>query len=188
MEGRATESCYFDLFRTAREHPLQYKPVSNPKDKSKPGEVYDRLDRAFRAYERSRDEGWLVIDRDAWTESELDDVCRKARARGYHVALSNPCFELWLYLHKRDNRPFADRHECQRALGEILANYSPDRKGSFDPQGLREGIEAALERAAALDQHPDTPWPRHQATRVYRLVRKLMSDPTTENTGQHIRS
>jgi hypothetical protein len=30
-------------------------------------------------------------------------VYRLAKAHGFHLALSNPCFELWLYLHVRDS-------------------------------------------------------------------------------------
>jgi hypothetical protein len=39
-----------------------------------------------------------------------------AKRENYHLALSNPCFELWLWLHLKLNRPFFDRHDCQRSL------------------------------------------------------------------------
>jgi hypothetical protein len=174
FEGAATEPKYFELFRTPREKTVQYKPVNNPKHKSKPSEVLQRLSKEFQKYKK-KDEGWLVIDRDAWTETDLNAVCRDAREQGLHVALSNPCFELWLYLHLRDNTAFADRHDCQRRLAAVLTKYSPEKKGDYDAEPLKEHIARAIARAAVLDIHPHTPWPTNQCTRVYKLVQSLQA-------------
>ena len=81
------------------------------------------------------DEGWIVIDRDAWTETELNNVHREANERGFYVAFSNPCFELWLYLHLCDARSFNDRHDCHRGLAGVLPGYSPDTKGGYQAPG-----------------------------------------------------
>ena len=175
FEGAETEPKYFELFRTPRDHVVQYKPVHNPNHKSKPADVLQRLARDFRNYKRGKDEGWLVIDRDAWPEADLNTVCREARAKDFQVALSNPCFELWLYLHLRDNATFAHRHDCQNRLATVLADYSPNKKGSYDPEVLRTKIDQAIKRAAELDIHPHTPWPTNQCTRVYKLVQSLQA-------------
>ena len=174
FEGAETEPTYFELFRTPREKTVQYKPVGNPNHKSKPSEVLQRLTKEFKNYKKT-DEAWLVIDRDAWPETELNKVCKDAREKGFYVALSNPCFELWLYLHLRDNTAFVDRHDCQRRLATVLAKYSPEKKGDYDAELLKEHIARAIARAAALDIHPHTPWPTHQCTRVYKLVQSLQA-------------
>jgi hypothetical protein len=177
MEGAETEPRYFEEFKTEREAEIQIKLVPNPKHKSKPTEVLQRLRQYMRQNAtREGDEAWIVIDRNSWPEAELDQVCREAAGLGYFVAVSNPCFELWLYLHLRDNRPFPDRHDCQRELARALPSYSPGKKSSYDVADvavLIEGVEAAIQRATALDVNPGQPWPRTQATRVYRLVQKL---------------
>ena len=175
MEGKETEPRYFDCFKTDREADMQIKLVPNPKHKSRPMEVFLRLVDYFRrTATRSKDEGWLVIDRDAWSEAELDEVCTKAKTEGFFVAMSNPCFELWLYLHLRTDRPFNGRHDCQKRLEEILDSYSMDSKGGYDVGALLHGVENAIERAIKLDLNPDHPWPKSQCTRVYRLVAKLL--------------
>jgi hypothetical protein len=102
MEGAETEPRYFKEFRAPREGKIQIKLVNNPKHKSRPDEVLRRLEQYSRRNGTPGDEGWIVIDRDAWPEEELNDVHRRARAAHFSVAISNPCFELWLYLHLRD--------------------------------------------------------------------------------------
>ena len=183
MEGAETEPRYFSEFRLPRESKTQIKLVKNPKHKSKPAEVLQRLRHYFTKNSLPGDTGWLVIDRDAWTEQELDDVHRHAREQGFTVVLSNPCFELWLYLHLRDPRPFNDRHDCQRRLAEVLPGYHPDSKGSYDAPRLLEGLDRALDRARTTDLEPRDRWPRAQATRVYQLVEHILcrnAGPSTE--------
>jgi RloB-like protein len=45
------------------------------------------------------DEKWCVVDTD---EFDLDDAARIAAEKSVHLAVSNPCFELWLLLHHRE--------------------------------------------------------------------------------------
>ena len=50
------------------------------------------------------DELCLVIDRDkqSWTEATISEVAQFCHAKQYILALSNPCFELWLLIHHYD--------------------------------------------------------------------------------------
>jgi hypothetical protein len=174
MEGAETEPRYFEEFKPSREAETQIKLVSNPNHKSKPKEVFNRLAVAFRPYSIKRgDEAWMVIDRDAWTDEELHEVYGAAQAAGFQIAMSNPCFELWLYLHLRDAKPFMDRHHCQRELAAILHEYTPERKGDYDAASLVKAVRAAAARAKLGDSSPYDVWPKQQATRVYRLVERL---------------
>ena len=176
MEGAETEPRYFNEFRTPREADLQIKLVPNPKHRSAPKEVFQRLTRFFsKGYSTGRDQGWIVIDRDAWTEEELNQVSLAAQESGLQVALSNPCFELWLYLHLRDSRPFNDRHACQSGLAAELPNYQPDNKGSYDAAAILSSVDQAIRRAEITDNTQHAAWPHQQGTRVYKLVKILLS-------------
>lgn len=174
MEGARTEPIYFFALRPGREAAIRLILVSNPGHKSHPSAVLTRLHEwARRNGLRKADQGWLIIDRDDVPEAQLDQVCADARACGYHVAVSNPCFELWLWLHRRPNRSFLDRDQCQRHLAEELVGYE---KGNYDAAALiAAGAADAVQRALALDLDPDAPWPKQQGTRVYRLVRSLLA-------------
>ncbi len=180
-EGKETEPRYLEAFFTPCEAETQIKIVPNPKHESKPKEVLSRLKRFFdRDYSKARgDEAWMLIDRDDWPEEELQNVYREAKQAGFTVLMSNPCFELWLYLHLRENCPFTDRHDCQRKLANVLPGYSPDNKGDYAMGPLKDNVAQAVIRAKTLDTKPQEPWPTGQATRVYDLVERLLKAANT---------
>ncbi len=171
-EGAETEPIYFAEFHPGREGGFRLKVLGNPRHKSRPIEVLNRLlDYEMRERPGPNTEYWAVIDRDAWNPAELDEVSREiAKRENYHLALSNPCFELWLWLHLKPNRPFFDRHDCQRSL---CREWSEFAKGAYDAAMLMPLVPVACERAKAIDEEPEKPWPTEQATRVYRLVERL---------------
>ena len=55
------------------------------------------------------DQFWLCIDKDHWAEpghiANLRVVLQHCKQKGYRVAISNPCFELWLLLHIEEVDP-----------------------------------------------------------------------------------
>ncbi|WP_433343140.1 RloB family protein [Micromonospora sp. CA-111912] len=72
-----------------------------------------------RAVERSRDdevdECWCVFDVE-WpmNHPHLDQAIRLAAEHGIRLAISNPCFELWLILHFEDQTAFMDTSVAER--------------------------------------------------------------------------
>ncbi|NJK77475.1 MAG: RloB domain-containing protein, partial [Microcoleus sp. SU_5_6] len=40
---------------------------------------------------------------DRWGEKNISAICREGRQKKYRLGISNPCFEVWLYLHFDDN-------------------------------------------------------------------------------------
>jgi hypothetical protein len=178
-EGAETEPRYFEELKpivASRDAIIRVKLVANPNHKSHPKEVLSRLSQAAnKDGVKAGDELWLVIDRDAWSEADLNEVCKIANEKGYFVALSNPCFELWLFLHLHNNRSFADRDQCQREFGVICKSYGTKGKSGYDAKALMTEIEKAIQRARAIDTQPNVPWPKAQATRVYLLAEKLLA-------------
>lgn len=172
-EGAETEPIYFQEFHPGREGAFRLKILGNPKHKSRPVELVQRL----MEYEKRERPGpdteyWAVVDRDAWPETELREAwALMSSHKGYHLAMSNPCFELWLWLHLRPNRPFFDRHDCQRALAREWPDYA---KSSYDAAALMPHVLSAISRAAELEEQPDAAWPQQQGTRVHRLVSRLV--------------
>lgn len=172
MEGAMTEPIYFSEFHPGRDGGFRLKLLPNPNHKSRPRDVLQRLiDYEHRERPGPNTEYWAVIDRDAWSAAELDEVSSEiAERENYHLGLSNPCFELWLWLHLKPNRSFADRYDCQRSL---IREWPDFAKGDYDAAKLMPQVLQACERAKELDTHPDAKWPDEQATWVYRLVERL---------------
>ena len=171
-EGAETEPIYFQAFRPGRDGHFRLKILGNPNHKSNPVDVVQRLVE----YERRERPGanteyWAIIDRDAWDDADLRSAFALARERkNYHIAMSNPCFELWIWLHLRPNRSFADRHDCQRSLEREWPEFS---KNCYDAASLIPKVLLACERAEGLAS-PDEAWPVAQGTDVFRLSRRLM--------------
>lgn len=178
-EGAETEPRYFGELKRAlagRDAVIRMELVSGLPHQSKPKTVLSRLlKKAKEIGTKKNDELWLVIDRDAWTEKDLSEVCQEAAKNGCLVALSNPCFELWLFLHWKDYRPFNDGKACQKSLAEVCESYRTQGKQGYQTTPFLPKIGAATRRAESIDTAPSSPWPPAQGTRVYRLVKNLFS-------------
>lgn len=92
---------YFELFESVR---VQFNVLNTEDGRSSPQAVLERIDK-FKEENQfgDGDEFWIVTDVDHWASpghvKNLIDVLRKSKQKGVAVALSNPCFDLWLLLH-----------------------------------------------------------------------------------------
>lgn len=92
---------YFSKFRTRR---VQYKILPTVDGDSSPRAVMARLDFYQSEFAtEEHDELWICIDADHWIrgqhQREFSQVLQECRSKGYGVAISNPCFEVWLLMH-----------------------------------------------------------------------------------------
>ena len=105
----------------------------------------------------------------------LSQAITEAAQSGIEVAVSNPCFELWLVLHLQDQTAYTTRSAVQRhsaRLNLTSGKQLPD--GALDI--LVDAFEIAKQRAKALDQrHQDNGSPprSNPSTDVWRLVDRL---------------
>lgn len=70
---------------------------------------------------------------------------------GMAPVISNPCFELWLLLHKQDQTAHIDRRDLQKKCRELGLMDGKRIQSEAIPM-LLEAIEAARRRAVALDK------------------------------------
>jgi hypothetical protein len=125
------------------------------------------------------DELWLMLDTDHWAEpnhiANFNRVCAEATQKGFHLAHSNPCFEIWLLLHVT-HLDAADQFktctEVIQRLRDILGGYS---KRTIDPARFSSLTAAvAVTRAEQLDESSGDRWPQKTGSHVYRVVRRLL--------------
>ncbi|MFE6282570.1 RloB family protein [Streptomyces sp. NPDC057877] len=116
----------------------------------------------------SFDEVWCVFDVDQFVD--VAEAVVAARRAGIRVAVSNPCFELWLLLHFA---PQTAHVATYRKLLPLLQRHVPGYdKTRLDFGRFREGRGEAVERARRLDpsgeDHESNP-----STSVWRLVERM---------------
>jgi len=172
-EGSQTEREYFTCIQ-----PLcwdrSYVDILTSRNETSPLHVLDRL-RNYKKSLRPGDEMWCVVDKDQWTQEQLEELIRWQKEpsrimRG--VALSNPKFELWLLAHFRELPRQCGSSECDRLLEE----YQPGYKKHINRQLFtKEAVSLAVERS--ISSCPDGVLPLGSVgTNVGELVRRILAD------------
>ncbi len=193
-EGKDTEGIYFNTLKEEYEnkgvHVHILERCENEQNNSSPEYVLKQLNDYKKQYELdSDDELWLVIDRDHWTDKMLSNVAQKCTQDSYlHMALSNPCFELWLLLHLVDatlleadeqGRWIENRKKSKNAdpyLKELLRKEMGSyQESNYDAKTLIKNIDNAIKRAKLLETNHKNRWPQTLGTRVYLLAESVMN-------------
>ncbi|GLF97180.1 RloB family protein [Streptomyces yaizuensis] len=179
-EGECTEDQYFKGLRSE----LRSLPVTiclggtHGEPKSLVRAAIKHKERAsasaddrFTAY----DEVWCVVDVEAPKQhASLTEALALAEKADVRVALTNPCFELWILLHFRDVAGFHTSDDMQRALeraadcGYRVGRKHLDYREVAGPEGrnhLVAGERARGLRSRSADGYRANPW-----TDVDRLV------------------
>ncbi|QDT62342.1 hypothetical protein SV7mr_48900 [Stieleria bergensis] len=183
---------YFSKFRARR---VQYRVLPTEDGHSSPASVFERLNKYSQEEQvGDEDELWLCIDADHWIRGEnqraLSQVLQQCRSKGFGIAISNPCFEVWLLMHFSD----VDDRLLLELLGEDPSGVVSEeqrsslRCGSFEAR-LRQAaggynksnvarlqltadqVIQATERARNADGTSDVP--NCPGTRVYKLIDTL---------------
>jgi len=102
VEGQKTEPRYFGMLQEEFGSRIKLQIVVDDEHKSSPQYVLERL-LQFKEKQELKDDDvcWMVIDVDG-NSKELPKIIKDAKSNGCKVALSNPCFEIWLSLHRGD--------------------------------------------------------------------------------------
>ncbi|WP_091247774.1 RloB family protein [Micromonospora matsumotoense] len=110
-------------------------------------------DAARRRSENDFDHAWAVCDIDSYNVGEAEI---EAQRKGVGIAWSNPCFEVWLILHKASHNAFLENADkaCER-LSKILGREWD--KSVLDFSEFEPGIADAVARAKLLDAPPANP-------------------------------
>ena len=176
VEEFKTERQYFGIFND--QHSTVHVQCLKGGHDSSPPQVLDRLrDHLDQKELRPSDEAWLVVDKDQWTNEQLNQLENWAQeSANFGLAVSNPMFEYWLLLHFEDGNGIASSQDCTNRLKKYLPGYD---KGLKSRKVTRNRINQAVRRARIRDNPPCADWPRAMGgSTVYRLVEKiLLSEP-----------
>ncbi len=168
-EGEVTEKIYF--IGAFRRKNIRMPILATKKGDSSPDKVLKRLNKYKNEYAASPNELWLVIDRDNWDKNTLRAIEKECKAKGFNLAISNPCFELWLLLHQKKPKQPLMASECEKELKKLIKGY---KKSKFNIDYIEKNISLAIEHAKVLDNGKNIQGA--PSTKVYKLVEKLITE------------
>ncbi len=138
----------------------------------------------FSDFKKGQDEIWVFSDMDLNNDGELNTAAIDCKKEKMNLAISTPCFEIWLLLHLSDlsetsfdlnpifdnkkNRKAAQN--CELELRKILGGYN---KSKLPLPKFLPHIELAIERAKLTDNGYPDKWPTKIGTRVYKLLEDI---------------
>lgn len=116
---------------------------------------------------------WLVIDTDRWG-TNLAITVDEAYQRNYDVALSRPCFEIWLLLHYDDANSVKERESvlCSKsAINQALHTYNVSGSNERD---YFAKTDIAIDNSRLLDVNPKHRLLPQVGTRIYNFASLLL--------------
>ncbi len=153
-EGEITEPQYFENFRRWCRNPRVEVRIEGPAGVPFSLVMAARdLKRAAEARAKAEGDDHLRYD-EVWCVFDVDEHPRVAEARsmasdnGLKLAMSNPCFELWLLLHLRENPGAQHRHKIQDMLVDLTPRVAEKH---LDFERLIVGYDIAFKRAERLE-------------------------------------
>lgn len=167
---------YFGFFRIPRVQVFVVSPGTEGMDSLRVLDMLRQVDH------EEQDERWLVLDTDHFTQPQHSarflSTLQQARQSGIHVALSRPCFEVWLLLHHHDEdhvKHAVNCREVEQLLRQALGEYNKrNLKNTHFP---RELVDVARARARRLDQRVEGgDIPQSATTRIYKLWDAILGD------------
>lgn len=177
-EGRVTEPGYIKTFAGYHRNPrveillhggigvpktiVEYaKKLKTEKEKEAKAKKDDNI---------KFDEVWCVFDIDQ--HPNIPDAIQIAHSHDLHLAISNPCFEIWLWLHFAPQPGLQNRHKLQSMLKKHIPNYGKD----VDFANIADGYKPAALRAEKLEKEAkeDGEDGRNPTTGVWRLTKSIL--------------
>ena len=157
-----TEVCYINLLKTWYESPIRI--VSHREGtKITPSRVEKRT-KELKISQWDKVHTFLMYDMDVQT---INEKLRKCKAE---MLLSNPCFEIWLLLHAKDQKAAIETDALIKELKKsapMWKNYSKSYFTDTQKSFLNDNTDLAVARAKKLHEF------QNPSTGIYKLIEML---------------
>ena len=117
-----------------------------------------------------------MFDRDE--HPEFKRAKEQAIRKGVHLAVSDPCFEIWGIYHYQDWQGRIGRDQCQKRLEELCPSYDRNSGKIFNDQDIiKDKCCDAIRRAEkSLDSREREGDPEgNPSTSVHHLINAILS-------------
>jgi hypothetical protein len=133
------------------------------------------LDRAVKYIEKEglidEDELWFVMDIDKWEINQIREIAELCEMNpNWHIAISNPCFEIWLYFHMVSTIPDEVKENCKKAKNK-LATLTDN---GYNKNEYIIKIADAIKNSKNVDNNKHF-LPNNGETKVYLLAESLIN-------------
>jgi len=124
----------------------------------------------------------VVFDKDSFSKQQFNSAIQTAKSKGYIVAWSNECFELWLLLHFELVVSAMGREKCEDKLKAIFkkhgitGGYEKESEKIFEIVNKYGSMEDAIRNAKKIDKGGSNYADHNPSTRVYEIVEKLIEE------------
>ena len=137
------------------------------------------------------DERWMLLDTDHCTEGThltgFRLAMREADQKGIRIALSKPCFELWLLLHHIDETKVGSLRKAKEVEAALKIELGQYNKTKLQARHFPlSSVAEACRRAEKLD--PGSEIPQTNASRVYQLWKAIVARTPATQLPAELRS
>ncbi len=167
------EDGYFSWFNE-RNQRIRVNVIPREQDKSAPNHFLPRIEKFIEDGGWSpadNDVLWCVLDVDRWSREEIEGlrtICEQHENWG--MAISNPCFEVWLLYHNAAN--ITDEGEnCTKLKQRLHGQLSP---GGYNVDAVAPLIQTAATNARNADDSEQGHFPDRMKTKLYLLADQLL--------------
>lgn len=171
-EGERREFQYFNFF-DGLSPKLKVVAVPSEAGKSAPKHLLDNAAKAEAQFDDGGEyELWIVMDIDKWESKDLHEVQTVSNEKAsWSLAISNPCFEVWLYFHFEKGLPIIDDIDQCKTWKPLLHSVI---EGGFDSAYHPTLLDTANQNAKA-NYESEGYFPKVGSTQIYQLGEKISS-------------
>ena len=160
-----TEVCYLNLLKTWYKSPIRI--VSHIEGTKITPSLVEKRTKELKISQWDKVHTFLMYDMDV---QAINQKLQKCKAE---MLLSNPCFEIWLLLHAKDQKASIETDTLIKELKKsapVWKNYSKSAFTDTQKAFLNGNTEIAIARAKELREY------QNPSTGIYKLIEMLSSD------------
>lgn len=160
-----TEVCYINLLKTWYKSPIRI--VSHIEGTKITPSLVEKRTKELKISQWDKVNTFLMYDMDV---KAINEKLHKCKAE---LLLSNPCFEIWLLLHVKDQKTAIETDALIKELKKcapVWKNYSKSAFTDTQKAFLNDNTDVAVERAKGLKEF------QNPSTGIYKLIEMLSND------------
>lgn len=171
-EGQITEVQYFNLLKNFNDtHVIE---VIKPKTESAPTKLLRQVKKYLKEYPlQKNDEAWIVVDKDSWTDEQIQSLIDWMDKQQKFVVISNPKIEVFLLAHYEDFATTSS--ECDMKIKKYIKGYDkhiPD----FSLDEIKRAVQYCKKQ---FNNHKTTApdlnfWDIPGTTNIFELIEKII--------------